>query len=528
MGPKKKKPSKGAGKDDNGSGLGDDGGGGSSNPKELAVSRQLDRDRIDNLSNRVKELVTSNDDLRSSSNRNEKDTHDIVLYFQREVEVKDDIISRLNEELVKRETQLKHEVEALKRRFNDDIILMRSELESTVSDLTTKLTAAESDLLAVDQYVREKARWEEKQKNLEESLKEQRQQMFDALEEQETKFLEEKSHMYRELDEQKVAFREIALKEARQHMNMETKRIFKDNARLQEEVKFHQEFINDIETEKASLLSKYNEARRDVVILNDKELEYAKLSHFKSNEIKSLRERVEHLEKQQVITTEKFTQRTKELQVSIKKDLEYANLDAAGLRRLLKLKNQELKNMKSLAATILNQRSEMEQFFLESLSEVKQVIKQEKRLKNITEGNTSNRKNSSMYDPKKLPAVKGSIQLDSRTVPSALPLTSDDSVYMKDLSWDDKELILRVLFAKINNHNKAVKSAINETTANRGSNVNSSSNATGTALNTPFFISEGGGLLPSADIDMSQFANSFEVNLDYSTALDDEFIEQQD
>ena len=41
-----------------------------------------------------------------------------------------------------------------------------------------------------------------------------------------------------------------------------------------------------------------------------------------------------------------------------------------GLRRLIQIKNKELKQMKSLAATILSQRSETEQFFLESLQEV--------------------------------------------------------------------------------------------------------------------------------------------------------------
>ena len=44
-------------------------------------------------------------------------------------------------------------------------------------------------------------------------------------------------------------------------------------------------------------------------------------------------------------------------------------LSQSGLRRLMKIKNKELRIMKSLAATILSQRSEMEQFFLEALTE---------------------------------------------------------------------------------------------------------------------------------------------------------------
>lgn len=39
--------------------------------------------------------------------------------------------------------------------------------------------------------------------------------LLDAMEDQERRFLEEKSHLFKDLDEQKSAFREVALKEAR-------------------------------------------------------------------------------------------------------------------------------------------------------------------------------------------------------------------------------------------------------------------------------------------------------------------------
>lgn len=85
--------------------------------------------------------MSSNTELRSQAMRTGKDTQDLVQYFQvhtnkhiyiyiylynvvpyttttymyiyrlqREVEVKDDIIARLNEEMVRKETQLRNEV----------------------------------------------------------------------------------------------------------------------------------------------------------------------------------------------------------------------------------------------------------------------------------------------------------------------------------------------------------------------------------------------------------------------------------
>ena len=110
--------------------------------------------------------------------------------------------------------------------------------------------------------------------------------------------------------------------------------------------------------------------RREVSLLAEKEIEYAKQNHNRAKEIKALRDRVEQLEKQQAMNIEKFKIRAKELKLTVKKELEQATMDAAGLRRLLQIKNKELRHMKSLAATILSQRTETEQFFLEALEEV--------------------------------------------------------------------------------------------------------------------------------------------------------------
>lgn len=132
-------------------------------------------------------------------------------------------------------------------------------------------------------------------------------------------------------------------------------------------------------TDQARLEESIAVATRDVTILSDKELEYAKQSLSKTKEIKSLRERVEYLEKMQSVNLERFKHRTKELKGSIHKELEEATLDAAGLRRLMQIKNKELRHMKTLAATILEQRSDIEVYFLEALREVREAIQQERK-----------------------------------------------------------------------------------------------------------------------------------------------------
>lgn len=75
-----------------------------------------------------------------------------------------------------------------------------------------------------------------------------------------------------------------------------------------------------------------------------------------------------------MVNVERFKHRAKDLRAAVSKELEEATLDAAGLRRLMQMKNKELRHMKTLAATILDQRSEIEQFFLEALQEVNEIL----------------------------------------------------------------------------------------------------------------------------------------------------------
>ena len=178
-------------------------------PPSFQISRQLDQEKINFLTRRVDELIQSNNDLRTSSGQNEKDTHDIVIYFQREMEIKDDVILKLNEELVKCQTQLKFEVEKVRKTFEEELTEIRSNSESTITSLTEKFEACESELKAVFSFKKAKDQHEGTIARLEKSLQQQREQLIDAMEEQERRFLEEKASLFKDLDEQKAAFREV-------------------------------------------------------------------------------------------------------------------------------------------------------------------------------------------------------------------------------------------------------------------------------------------------------------------------------
>lgn len=466
------------------------------------------------------------------------------------MEVKDDLISKLNEEMVKKESQLRNEVEKVKRSIGVEFAEYKKESTATVEDLRARLTAAENELNILDAYRANKARHDEDFARMQQGLAEQATYTKNALDEQERysciidwingdcvftvifvnrKNLEAKSVMLKDMEDQKSAFRNIALSEARQAMSVESKKIVVENIRLHEELKFHHAMAIELQAEKSAAEVKLKTLQREMEVRNDKDTEYARQSYVKSKEIKILRDRVDQLEKGAVLNTEKFKMRSKELKQAVHKDLEEATLDAAGLRRLMKIKNKELRIMKSLAATILSQRSEMEQFFLEALSEVKEKIKQEKKKTKVETTkrfhslkNTGNDGTSPRRGPDGEAKLGGTFpnihpsrlhHLDERGQ-SEFPLQPDVKVNIGDLSWEDKELVLRVLFAKLNGLKSTVDNALMQPgQKQRGNDALAPSYRQGEQI-PAVFISEGA----DEDGDML-FSNNYQADMEVRKKL---------
>eukprot|EP00981_Chlorochromonas_danica_P005608 scaffold1160_cov174-Ochromonas_danica.AAC.8 len=289
-------------------------------------------------------------------------------------------------------------------------------------------------------------------------------------------------------------------------MGEDVKKILADNSRLHEELRFHHAESSDFQAEKNALHADLAAAKREASIFAEKEIEYAKQAYNRTKEIKTLRDRVEFLEKQQALNVEKFRQKAKELKSTVTKELEEATLDAAGLRRLIHIKNKELKHMKALAATILSQRTETEQFFLEALQEVKEVIRQEKKQKAALAaaaspppgGNavkTSTRTQAgTLFPPLNIKPAQMHLLENSRPTRLQVPLSELEKISINDLNWEDKELVLRVLFSKMNGvGSKPNKRTVNFSAPAQAVFISEGVDMPSSAVNlTPFEVNDGG------------------------------------
>jgi hypothetical protein len=214
--------------------------------KSLHIARQLDHEKIDALGNRIDKLLKSNLTLRDEGLKNEEDSHEIGLYFKREMEIKDEIIARLNEELIKRDTQLKFEAEKIRSKFDGNLNDLRLGTEQLISDLRAKLVASENDLRALEDYRKTKHAHDQKLLSLERILQEERESNALALHNQERNFIAQKAVTLRDLDKRKDLIRDGALQEAKEAMSIEARRVLADNNRMYDELKFLQTMATDI------------------------------------------------------------------------------------------------------------------------------------------------------------------------------------------------------------------------------------------------------------------------------------------
>lgn len=425
--------------------------------KEL--TRQLDQEKIDTLSERVDALRTENDSLKLKIQASIKDTHDFVSYFQHEMESKDTVITRLNEELSKKETEFRIVVKEVTDSKVKEVTEIEEQSRATQKQLEAQVKMLEDELLSLERFrdmVASHTRQMEQLKALLQSKETEHQENMQNLE---RKYLMEKNTMRKDMELKSDEIARQARLDAHNSLSSETKRIVLDNKLMGEELRFQMQMTTELQADKTRLENDLAAMKLDLSLLTDRDGVYAKRGQSAGKELKRLTKQVEELQLALDRSLLRAREEKEQLRQDIAVELQDQTLDAAGLRRLLAVKNKELRQIRELSQYVLDQRTEVESFFLEALQEVRGRI--------LLERKASHRKAMLDYNSKmreatrvggKFPKITNSKDLTEMSdAPSALPMAPDGKVELKDLTWRDKEHILRLLFAKINQVQGEVK-----------------------------------------------------------------------
>eukprot|EP00002_Diphylleia_rotans_P012013 TRINITY_DN2358_c0_g1_i9.p1 TRINITY_DN2358_c0_g1~~TRINITY_DN2358_c0_g1_i9.p1 ORF type:complete len:231 (-),score=52.67 TRINITY_DN2358_c0_g1_i9:242-934(-) len=165
-----------------------------------------------------------------------------------------------------------------------------------------------------------------------------------------------------------------------------------------------------------------NERLLRSVELNEQSVkEYAKQGYRRAKEIKDLTNKVKNLERSLGQVVRELEREKESSSQQMQKLAEQSQAEINALKRLLELKAKELSGIRKLAQNVLNQRTELERFFLEALEQCKQEI----TLRRSGSG-SSRKKDMSGFQAQR--------------------------VDVSELTWEDRERILRLLFSKMSSN----------------------------------------------------------------------------
>lgn len=431
---------------------------------EDALYQQSLESRVEGLKLRVEALREENLSLKDRAAKSEKDTHEFVAYFQTEIEKKDTTIARLSEELSRRESEAEKEIKETKEASDIAVSKAQKELEETKAALEAKVLVLEDELGLLSEYKHKRDVLNSRLEVAERQFADQAREHQDAVHAMEREFIEKNARKQREMEMQIESIKEKAREDAQQGLDADTRKIIADNKRMGEELKFQLQTCDELQVQAKDLVDENKRLKRNLELANGKEEEYAARGYYKENELHNARQKIKALERTLSQAVRDAELRQAKLEAKFAKETEDLNLEVAGLKQLVKLKNKELKNIRKLAQVILDQRTETEQFFLEALEQVKRETRRA-REEEHQRMNAEYRKqvrmaanappSSARAKSTRLPSIRSDNQ---RSLLNSIPVLDNQNssipngfnIELRDLSWADRERVLRLLFAKIN------------------------------------------------------------------------------
>ncbi|XP_063554045.1 basal body-orientation factor 1 isoform X5 [Gorilla gorilla gorilla] len=387
-------------------------------------------------------LAKSNEDLKKKQCKMEKDIMSVLSYLKKQDQEKDNMI------------------EKLKQQLNE---------------------------------TKEKAQ-EEKDKLLKENLRNTERIHQETLRRLESRFFEEKHRLEQEAEKKIIMLAERAHHEAIVQLNDAGRNVFKENVYLQKALAYH--------LKETDALKKNSQKLQDshTLLLHQKSWSLSHLGIYlavsnspdisgittqgfilspkggleeindllvkekimqlvqQRSQIQTLQKKVVNLETALSYMTKEFESEVLKLQQHAMIENQAGQVEIDKLQHLLQMKDREMNRVKKLAKNILDERTEVERFFLDALHQVKQqILISRKHYKQIAQAAFNLKMRAACTGRAEYPKIRtfdgrehstNSVNQDLLEAEKWTHI--EGNVDIGDLTWEQKEKVLRLLFAKMN------------------------------------------------------------------------------
>mmetsp|Transcript_140674 Transcript_140674/g.245012 ORF Transcript_140674/g.245012 Transcript_140674/m.245012 type:complete len:533 (-) Transcript_140674:1023-2621(-) len=449
------------------------------------------------------DLKNENATLLEELQDTERESLQVVEFLRKEVEKKQDQIDHLTKQLELQREEMSKEFGEERDTLVDSDTKHRTALE----EAQEQIKKLEEDLAAVETFKKEKYEIEQELKRLRENESAQKESYERELSKLRYQSLEEKVRLKNEELAMEQRFQQDVERRAHELLDEKVRAIHRQNRELLEDKGLLEKELEQLSESKKAVDEENKRKQRDLE-LNQQSLDQSAQQGFRLNkEIKELGMKNRTLANNLTNTVNTYEAEKTKARQQFEQTNKLREQQLAEAHQMIHVRTQELHRVRALAKHIVNARSELETFFNEALEYVKLKIAEEGlgRSKGYTAtGSTKGRgmaphppvAHVTMRDTTPGPGAEAG-QLQPYTQPlghgvadlvpsfgagsgmepiiepakdvvsprdvqlppiSASPMSQTQSarripaekVDISDLTWEDKERVLRILFAKIN------------------------------------------------------------------------------
>jgi len=424
-------------------------------PEVLKYELQETRKSLESFRDLYVRQRRENEDLKASLSSREKDHFELINYLRQENERKDRVIASLNESLKEQRQLLEKDHETVTAHFQAKMRAAEEAANQEKGALKREIEDLMEKLEVLQKFQREKDLLQGELKRLRVQTEELQESHKDELQGWEQKFFDEKRRVQEEMKKIVTYMEKKSKEDAVAQLDDRTKLIMHEHAKMAEELRFQAAETEEMRQQRDVLDDEKKRLQRDKSLHESTFMELAREGAISKKQIRNLSNKVRLLEDSLKEVTRQNNDERQKVAVELRAQAEQRQSDADALRRQLKVKTKELRHIRRLSQMILDQRSEVEQFFIEALEQVKleraKVLEEERRQAKVAAAKALRDHAGGAR------SARGSVEVRAELGVDARPNAMQDKVYLKDLTLEDRERVLRLLFAKINIAHKATK-----------------------------------------------------------------------
>uniref|UniRef100_UPI00398E85C7 basal body-orientation factor 1-like n=1 Tax=Pristiophorus japonicus TaxID=55135 RepID=UPI00398E85C7 len=417
--------------------------------------------------NTARSLARTNETLMNDRFQIERDAMEVISYLKKQDLEKEAMITKLQQQITDERQQANED----NKKMGETHAEQTERLQNKMLQRTKEIQMIQGELNRVKEFKKKQVFLENELDDIKDTMNTANKEHKETLRQLESKFFGEKMRLEREAEQKLIQLTEQAHTEAIMNLNKRAQCVFKENVRLHETVKIYKIEEQHMRKSHKAL------AEKSTQLVSEKETnellvkENASAMRQQRKKINELQKKVESLEKALGHMASEFDIENQKTKRETEITLATSQVEIARLGAVIKLKDKEMNRVKKLAKNILDQRTEVELFFLQALDEVRQQILYSrahyKQAAQIAYQKLMLKANAGIEDyPKIRTFNKNEYSTNSvyQDMEEADKCFQVGKVNISDLTWEQKERVLRLLFAKMNglktNRKQSIKSLV--------------------------------------------------------------------